>query len=77
MRLSPTLQQVHQDRFAIILSDVNLSIFLNKTLEIIQLSLEINLNLQESNTLYSSPRACLLYRSPVPAMDLKSNRSGL
>ena len=26
---------------------------------------------------YNIPRACLLNRSPVPAMDLKSNRSGL
>ena len=27
--------------------------------------------------IYNIPRACLLNRSPVPAMDLKSNRSGL
>ena len=26
---------------------------------------------------YNIPRACLLNRSPVPGMDLKSNRSGL
>ena len=26
---------------------------------------------------YNTPRACLLNRSPVPAIDLKSNRSGL
>ena len=26
---------------------------------------------------YNIPRACLLNRSPVPAMDLKSKRSGL
>ena len=26
---------------------------------------------------YNIPRACLLNRSPVPAMDLKSNKSGL
>ena len=26
---------------------------------------------------YNIPRACLLNRLPVPAMDLKSNRSGL
>ena len=26
---------------------------------------------------YNIPRACLLNRPPVPAMDLKSNRSGL
>ena len=26
---------------------------------------------------YKIPRACLLNRSPVPAMDLKSNRLGL
>ena len=26
---------------------------------------------------YNIPRACLLNRSPVPAMDLKNNRSGL
>ena len=29
------------------------------------------------NVNYNIPRACLLNRSPVPAMDLKSNRSGL
>ena len=27
--------------------------------------------------LFNIPRACLLNRSPVPAIDLKSNRSGL
>ena len=26
---------------------------------------------------YNVPRACLLNRSPIPAMDLKRNRSGL
>ena len=26
---------------------------------------------------YNIPRACLLNRPPVPAMDLKSNKSGL
>ena len=26
---------------------------------------------------YNIPKACLLNRSPVPAMDQKSNRSGL
>ena len=26
---------------------------------------------------YNIPRACLLTRSPLPAMDLKSKRSGL
>ena len=31
----------------------------------------------DSITIYNIPRACLLNRSPVPAMDLKSNRSGL
>ena len=30
-----------------------------------------------SKTYYDIPRACLLNRSPVLAMDLKSNRSGL
>ena len=30
-----------------------------------------------SNGIYDIPRACLLNRSLVPAMDLKSNRSGL
>ena len=30
-----------------------------------------------SELFYNIPRACLLNRSPVPAMDLKSNRSGL
>ena len=30
-----------------------------------------------SNCYYNIPRACLLNRSPVPAMDLKSNRSSL
>ena len=30
-----------------------------------------------SKTFYGIPRACLLNRSPVPAMVLKSNRSGL
>ena len=29
------------------------------------------------NTTYNIPIACLLNRSPVPAVDLKSNRSGL
>ena len=29
------------------------------------------------NTFYNVPRACLLNRPPVPAMGLKSNRSGL
>ena len=28
-------------------------------------------------SIYNIPRACLLNRSPVPAMDIKSNRSGL
>ena len=28
-------------------------------------------------SIYNIPRAYLLNRSPVPAMDLKSNRSGL
>ena len=31
----------------------------------------------KNNKGYNIPRACLLDRSPVPAMDLKSNRSGL
>ena len=30
-----------------------------------------------SNLFYNIPRVCLLNRSPIPAMDLKSNRSGL
>ena len=29
------------------------------------------------NLFYNIPRACLLNRLPVPAMDLKSNRSGV
>ena len=29
------------------------------------------------NTIYNIPRACLLNRSLIPAMDLKSNRSGV
>ena len=29
------------------------------------------------NKIYNIPRVCLLNKSPVPAMDLKSNRSGL
>ena len=31
----------------------------------------------ESNGHYNIPRACLVNRPPIPAMDLKSNRSGL
>ena len=35
------------------------------------------LNILIDKKVYNIPRACLLNRSPVPAMDLKSNRSGL
>ena len=41
------------------------------------LSYEINLFSRCSSRNYNIPRACLLNRSPVPAMDLKRNKSGL
>ena len=46
----------------------------------ILLETDWKLDLKVTNTsknIYNIPRACLLNRSPVPAMDLKSNRSGL
>ena len=36
-----------------------------------------SINTKELGAIHCCPRACLLNRPPVPAMDLKSNRSGL
>ena len=45
--------------------------------DLLQLNFQVLWSTNSPKTVYNIPRACLLNRSPVPAMDLKSNRSGL